>query len=141
MSNDARAPHDSFSRHVSLFTMATTMWTAFFLAGLPSKYFLDWSFSAQLWLIVILPTILLFLICRARVRGMSSGNALGVACLTAFCFTAPFFAYDWFYLGLHKGLGWSFLRSHWFLAAFYLTPWVALPLQAVSALRARKPSD
>lgn len=107
------------------------MWTAFLLGGLSSNYFLDWSAAAQLWLIVVLPTIALYLITRVRVCAMSSARALGVACLTAFYFTAPFLAYDWLYLGVHKGLGWSFLVSHWFLTSFYLTPWVTLPLLAV----------
>lgn len=120
------------------------MWTAFLLAGLPSNYFLEWSAQAQLWLIVVIPTLVLMWIARSRMRGMTRANASGVACLTAFYFTAPFLAYDWLYLGAHKRLGWSFLVTHWFLTVFYLTPWVTLPLLALrpphhasSALRGR----
>lgn len=123
----------SASRHLSLFTMATTMWTAYFLAGLPSNYFLTWSVTAQLVLLVILPTIVLVLIMRARVHGMSSMQAFRVACATAFYFTGPFFAYDWACLGVRAGLGWSFVESHWYLTAFYFTPWLKLPLLAVRA--------
>lgn len=115
-------------RQASLFTTATTMWTAFLPAGLPSNYFLHWSGEAQLWLIVILPTIALFLITWRRARGLSATDALIVACVTAFYFTVPFFVYDWLYLGLHKNLDWSFLRTHWDLTSFYATPWLALPL-------------
>lgn len=111
--------------------MATTMWTAFLLAGLPSNYFLDWSFDAQLWSVVVIPTLLLMWITCSRMHGMTRARAMGVACLTAFYFTAPFLAYDWLYLGVHKELGWSFLVTHWFLTAFYLTPWLTLPLLAL----------
>ena len=137
----SRHPGASLSRHVSLFTMGTTMWTAFLLAGLPSSYFLDWSVAAQFWLIVAIPTVVLLLITRARVRGMAPRRTLAVACLTAFYFTAPFLAYDWVYLGVHKGLGWSFLGTHWFLTAFYLTPWLTLPLLALAAFGARRRRD
>lgn len=118
--------------------MATTMWTAFFLAGLSSGYFIDWSFWAQLWLIVVIPTVVLFVIARRRARGLRPMRALGVACFTALYFTVPFLAYDWVYLGVHKGLGWSFLKTHWFLTAFYLTPWLTLPLLALPVFCARQ---
>jgi hypothetical protein len=120
------------NRHVSLFTMGTTMWTAFLLAGLPSNYYLEWPRWAQLVLVVILPMLVLIAIVRLRTRKMTRRPALGVACLTAFYFTGPFFAYDWLYLGLHQDRGLSFLASHWYLTAFYILPWLVLPWLALA---------
>lgn len=117
----------NMSRHIALFTMGTTMWTAFFLAGLPSDYFQTWPLTASLWLIVILPTLVLMGITFARIRGMSRSRALAACALTAFYFTAPFFAYDWLLLGVHERRGFTFLSTHWYLTAFYFTPWMALP--------------
>jgi hypothetical protein len=111
------------------------MWTAFLLAGLPSNYFLDWSFDAQLWFIVVVPTIVLIVIVQRRTRDMPANRVLDVACLTAFYFTAPLLAYDWIYLGLHQGRGWSFIETHWYLTSFYFTPWLTLPFLAALAPR------
>ena len=49
---------------------------------------------------------------------------------TAFYFTAPFLVLDIAYLGLHRAMGAAFFQSHWYLTAFYLTPWLTLPLLA-----------
>lgn len=110
------------TRHLSLFTMATTMWTMFLLGGLSSDYYADWPFWAQSTLIVLLPTIILIVIVHFRTRRMTRREALVAACWTAFYFTAPYLVYDWVYLGLHQGRGASFLVSHWYLTMFYLVP-------------------
>ena len=126
MPEQARARSGSaLSRHVSLATMATSMWTLFYLAGLSSNYYLDWSWAAQLWLIVFIPTLMLMAIVYLRIRRMR--RPIHEACLSAFYFTAPFFAYDWIVLGVHEQRGWDFLSTHWYLTAFYFTPWLTLP--------------
>lgn len=117
----------AMNRHVSLFTMATTMWTLFLLAGLPSNYYLTWSFTAQLLLIVVVPTIVLMIITHRRLRAMPRDRAIPAALWIAFYFTVPFAIYDCIYLGAHLKLGSSFLSSHWYLTAFYVTPWITLP--------------
>lgn len=119
------------ARHLSLFTMATTMWTMFLLCGLSSDYYADWPFWAQSILIVLLPTIILIVIVHFRTRRMTRREALVVACWTAFYFTAPYLVYDWLYLGLHQGRGASFLVSHWYLTIFYIVPWMTLPWVAL----------
>jgi hypothetical protein len=111
--------------------MATTWWTAFLLGGLPSDYYLDWPFWAQLSLIVVVPTFVLISIVQFRTRRLTRGSTLKAGCLTAFYFTAPYLAYDWLYLGLHQERGWAFLSSHWYLTAFYATPWLTLPWLAL----------
>lgn len=120
----------SAAQHVQLFTMAVTMWTAFFAAGLSSNYFMDWPWTARLGLIVVVPTFVLIGIARRRARSLNAIAAKRRALWTAFYFTAPFLALDALYLGLHEGLGATFLASHWHLTAFYLTPWLAVPLMA-----------
>jgi hypothetical protein len=114
-------------RHVYYFTMATTMWTFYFLVGLPSDYFRLWSFAGQLGFVVLLPTVALGVIGYLRCRGMARGKALRLAAIIAFHFTVPLFVYDWLYLGQHRGFGWAFLNIHWYLSIFYVIPWVILP--------------
>lgn len=114
--------------HVQLLTMGISMWTLFLIAGLSSDYFLDLSWPAQLLLIVILPTIILVAITFRRIAAMKADAAISRIFWTAFYFTVPFFVLDVAYLGLHQGRGASFLVSHWYLTAFYITPWITLPL-------------
>ena len=106
------------------------MWTFFLLAGLPSNYYLTWSYTAQLLLIVVIPTIVLMIITHRRLRTMPRDRAISAALWIAFYFTVPFAIYDCIYLGAHQQLGSSFLSSHWYLTAFYVTPWITLPLLA-----------
>jgi hypothetical protein len=44
--------------------------------------------------------------------------------------TVPLFAYDDLYLAQHQGRGLAFLRTHWYLMAFYIIPWLLQPLIA-----------
>ncbi len=129
----------NLSRHVELLTMAISMWTLFFIAGLPSRYFLDWPWLAQLTFITVIPTFILCWITWRRIVRGPMAAAAPRAWWTAFYFTAPFLALDTAYLGLHLRLGASFLASHWYLAAFYVTPWLTLPI--LPLLRARRSRD
>ncbi|MDX2143291.1 MAG: hypothetical protein SFV19_08045 [Rhodospirillaceae bacterium] len=130
------------ARHVYYFTMATTMWTVFFLIGLPSNYYQGWPFAAQFGFVLTLPTLVLGVLGAMRFRPLPRARALGLAAVMALHFTVPLFVYDWIYLGQHRGLGWSFLASHWYLSWFYLIPWIELPLIAwVVADRAARGDD
>jgi hypothetical protein len=103
------------------------MWTLFFIAGLHSNYFMTWTPLAQLVLIVVLPTVVLLLVTKFRVARLAREQIAPRVLWTAFYFTAPFLALDIIYLGMHQGFGASFLLSHWYLTAFYITPWLTLP--------------
>lgn len=123
----------SAAQHVQLFTMGVTMWTAFFAAGLFSDYFMDWPWPARLILIVVAPTLVLIAIARRRAARLTREAARSRAVWTAVYFTAPFLLLDVLYLGLHRGLGATFLKTHWHLTAFYVTPWLAIPWMRSSA--------
>jgi len=114
-------------RHVYFFTMATTFWALYFLAGLPSDYFQTWPFGLQFALVLAAPTLALGAIGYLRFRRMERASALALARTMAFHFTAPLLFYDWLYLSEHRAVGRSFLQSHWYLSIFYLVPWAMLP--------------
>lgn len=131
---------ERMNQHVSLFTMATTMWTAFLLGGLSSDYYLAWPMWAQLTVIVVVPTLALVAIVHARTRRMTRESARTAVWRTAFYFTMPYMVYDYIYLGLHQERGWSFLASHWYLTAFYAAPWLTLPWLTLRQGRGRSSS-
>ncbi len=113
--------------HIELLTMGVSMWTFFFIAGLPSDYYQRWGWPLQLAFIVAIPTYVLWLITKRKTARLSPGEATVRIAWTAFYFTAPFLILDVLYLGIHLGKGAEFLVSHWYLTAFYLTPWMTLP--------------
>lgn len=126
-------------QHVHLFLMATTMWTMFFFAGLPTNYYQSWPIWGQLVGVVIIPAIALGWVAYLRVRAMDAGRAAATSIWMALYFTVPFAIYDWLYLGMHLGAGWSFLSTHWYLSVFYIIPWLLLPLIGFWAGRRRVP--
>ena len=114
-------------QHLYYFTVATALWMAYFLLGLPSGYFQRWSPALQFWVVVALPSAALAAIGWLRFRRLARGDAMGLAALMAFHFTVPLAVYDWLYLGAYRGFGWSFLYTHWYLSVFYVIPWMLLP--------------
>lgn len=127
--NDSKSKNvNKNSVHIPLLAMGVSMWTLFFICGLPTNYFQDLNFLNQLIFIVIVPTIILFFITKYKISKLSRSEAKIYIIWTAFYFTVPFLVLDIFYLGLHKKLGTSFLLSHWYLTAFYVTPWLIVPV-------------
>jgi hypothetical protein len=116
------------SIHIELLTMGTSMWTLFFIAGLPSNYFQSLTFLYQFFFVVFIPTIILAFIIINKIRILSRYQAISRTVWTAFYFTVPFLILDIIYLGIHKNLGVTFFISHWYLTAFYITPWLIVPL-------------
>jgi hypothetical protein len=126
-------------QHIYLFLMATTMWTMFFLAGIPSNYYQSWPILWQMVGVVIVPAIALGWVTYLRVRTMDARRAAATSIWMALYFTAPFLIYDWIYIGMHLGFGWSFLSTHWYLSVFYIIPWLLLPPIGFWAGRRRIP--
>lgn len=116
------------AKHVWLFCVATTAWTLFYLAGLPSRYYQAWpnwalvagslAIAAAMW--PIAPGLL-------RSTGEPPARA------AAWCIvylTVPLTFYDFVVLKLHGGQDWSYLWRYWYLTWFNLVPPVVFPLAA-----------
>lgn len=61
-------------------------------------------------------------------------NALWIA----FYMALTLFVYDYLYLAVHQSRGWVFLETRWYLTAFYVIPWLLLPVIAVRVRAAHK---
>ncbi len=115
-------------RHFTLLGQAMLVWLLFWLAGLP-HYFQQYSVVTMGVLCTLLATAFgiyaaWFLARRRR------GRRMRAACWFAFYYSLPFFVLDALYCGLYLGLGWDFLRSHWYLTVFYFSIWIQFPLTA-----------
>jgi hypothetical protein len=95
------------------------------LAGLPSDYYQTWSLGAQIWLCVFaffpfLPLAYFVL------RLVWKEDYLRGSLLVAFYAWVPLAFYDCVYVGLIKGLGGSYILSHWYLTIFYFIVWIEI---------------
>lgn len=113
------------SAHLRLFVMATAVWIAFWIAGLPS-YYQQYSVEAMLWFETILLFVVIVVVYYVlrRVAGSRRGS---VARWIAFYFTVPLAFYDWLYCGVYLGHGGAFLWRYWYLSTYYVIPWLVLP--------------
>jgi len=114
--------------HIRIFLIATVVWAAFWIAGLPS-YYQQYSNVLMVWfdsLLLIPISAIVYLVLR-RLR---PERRIPVALWLAFYFTVPLALYDWLYCGLHLGHGIQYISRYWYLTVYYLIPWILLPLVA-----------
>jgi len=113
--------------HLRLLALATAVWLAFFVAGLPGYYQQYSTRSLLVFEALLLPPIWAagFLALRGRRR-----NRTRHALLLSFYFTVPLFLYDLLYCGLLLGHGLGFVVPYWYLTAYYAVPWVLFPATA-----------
>jgi hypothetical protein len=125
----------SWKGHSRLFAVATALWIAFWVAGLPD-YYQQYSTAAMISFEVVLLVGVLGLV-RSILRKIPANRRRQVASWNAFYFTATLASYDWLYCGLYLGHGMAFLWRYWYVTTFYVIPWVVFPGVA-SALNARE---
>lgn len=117
--------------HIHLFSIATTFWAWYYIAGLWSDYYQTWPWPVSLLILVILPTGILAVCGPNLINGyLAFKSRIRAAIYVAGYFTVPLFFYDVLVLGIYRELGLSFLVSHWYLSAFYVIPWLLIPIIA-----------
>ena len=115
--------------HIRLFLIATLVWAAFLLGGLPS-YYQQYStrFMLLFDVVVLVPIAGVgYLV----LRGVRRERRMKVAVWIAVYFTVPLAIYDWLYCGIYLGHGMQFLSRFWYLTVYYIIPWVLLPMVAL----------
>lgn len=111
--------------HVRLLVLATLVWGAFLLAGLP-EYYQQYSqgFMVAFDLLVLIP---IFAVLYRVLGRVPQPLRMKVALWIAFYFTVPLAAYDYLYCGLVLGSGLRFLIEYWYLTVYYFIPWFLGP--------------
>lgn len=111
--------------HISLLAQAIVVWGLFWLAGWPD-YFQQYATLTMGVACTLLATAfgvyaVMFLAPRRR------GRRMPIAIWFSFYYTVPFIILDTLYCGIYLGLGWDYLRSHWYLTVFYVSIWLQFP--------------
>jgi hypothetical protein len=114
--------------HLRLLGLATAVWIAFWLAGLPDYYRQYSSPSMVVFEVLLLGPVWAAGYWSVRDRRRVPRMARAVA--LAFYFTVPLLGYDALYCGVWLGHGGRFLVTYWYLTAYYLVPWVLFPATA-----------
>lgn len=129
----------NIKKHLILIAVAFLGWAAFYLIGLSSDYFLNWSTAEKIlitWMgfFSILPLICFLLV--VFLSGDYFKNSLWVA----FYISVGPFILDYLVVGIIEGKGISFLISHWYLTIGYLEALFIMPLVGL-ALKKFKEQD
>ena len=129
-------------KHLILLLVGISAWLFFYLIGLPSNYFTEWSLADQILISLItffavVPAVgfllLLFL----------GDDYVETALWVAFYVSAPLFVLDYIVAGVIKGEGLHFLISHWYISIAYIYVWIELPTigLAIRKLKAAPPDS
>ena len=111
--------------HLRLLGLATVVWAAFLIAGLPD-YYQQYSpgFMVVFDPLVLIPIAIVY---RAVVGRVPPQRRMEVALWIALYFTAPLAVYDYLYCGLVLGHGFRFVVDFWYLTVYYFIPWLLAP--------------
>lgn len=124
-------------KHLGLFLQGTSVWGAFWIAGLPDYY--QQYPTVALAIGCILLTVAISLAAILVLQGGRDENRMSRAFWLSFYYTVPFLALDALYCGWYLGHGTRFFAMYWYLSIFYVTPWLTfMPTAALLGRPVRK---
>jgi hypothetical protein len=111
--------------HIRLLGLATVVWAAFLIGGLPD-YYQQYSpvFMLVFDLLVLVPIAIVYWAVLVR---LPPQRRMQVALWIAFYFTVPLAVYDFIYCGIVLGFGSGFVVDFWYLTVYYVIPWLLGP--------------
>jgi hypothetical protein len=129
-------------KHLVLAGVPLSGWLFFYLIGIPSNYFSDWSFTEQILLSLITFFAAVPLIGFLTLLFIGDDyikNALWLAFYGSFLL----FLLDYIITGIIQGKGINFLFSHWYLSIAYIYVWpvaiiIAMTLNKLKSLTYQK---
>ena len=110
-------------KHLTLFFQASLVWLMFWLAGLPSNYFQDYS-AVTMGIASVLISVATSLAAIWLLRSGRDETRMSRAFWLSVYYTIPFATYDFLYCGWYLGYGSSYISMYWYLSIFYITPWL-----------------
>ncbi len=113
--------------HSFLFFIAVCAWLAFYLIGIPSNYFQDWSTSEQilLSLITFFAAVPLISFVAMIIIGQ---NYFKIGVWLAFYGSVPLAIIDLIVCGIFQKGEFDIYISHWYLTLGYFYVWIICPL-------------
>jgi hypothetical protein len=109
-------------KHFKLLLSAVVMWFAFWLGGLPD-YYQQYS-PSTMGIACVLISVATSLAAVVLVRHGRDETKVQRAFWYSLYYTVPFAVLDWFYCVWYLGRGQDFLIAYWYLAVFYVSPWL-----------------
>jgi hypothetical protein len=116
----------SARNHAKIFLVVTIVWFLFLVAGLPD-YYQQYAFGDMLIFVAVLLPVL-WLVIYLVLKRARRGRRLTVAVWYSFYICVPLMIYDFVYCGLYLGHGLQFFAKFWYLTAYYVLPWLILPI-------------
>ncbi len=116
--------------HLFLFYAATSFWTLFFLGGLWSNYYQQWSFTQQLIFVFIIPALILAGFAPKLIYLVNRNFSVFSSLIAALYFCIPLLLYDYIYLHLYQRQSFAYFSKYWYLTYFSLAPLVIFPFVA-----------
>lgn len=127
----------NFRRHFILSAITLSAWAGFFLIGLPSDYFVDWS-SAEKTLLSLVTAFAVVPCIAFFVLLFLGGDYFKTSIWFAFYASVLVGVLDFIVVGIIQGSGILFLTSHWPQTLGYLYVWISIPLVGTSLNRIAK---
>ena len=111
----------TLQKHIILLASTFLAWLGFYLLGIPSNYYTEWTL-AELILLSLFPVV------GALVLIFMNGDYVKTSLWFAFYASVPLFIYDLIVAGIIGGEGFHFIVTHWYISLAYLYVWLILPL-------------
>jgi hypothetical protein len=124
-------------KHLLLGGVPLSGWLIFYLIGIPSNYFTDWSIADQMLLSLITffaaaPIIAFIVLLFAGEDYLK--NALWLAFYASFLL----FLLDFMITGLIQGKRFQYLFTHWYLSIAYIYVWPVAIIIALTLIKIKK---
>lgn len=113
--------------HFIMILIAFAGWLIFYLIGLPSNYYLDWS-NAEKILLLFIGFFAIFPFITFMVIILLDGDYFLLSIWLAFYASVSAFILDLILVGFIQGKGFGFLLSHWVLTIGYIETIIIVPL-------------
>jgi hypothetical protein len=127
----------TLQKHLILFTFTFLAWLGFYLLGLSSNYYTNWSLAELILLSLF--TIFGFLpVAGAFVLIFMGGDYIRTSLWFAFYASVPLFIYDFIVVGVIGREGIHFIITHWYISLGYLYVWIILPLVGLALQKYRQ---
>ena len=113
--------------HAILILIVFCAWLTFYLIGIPSNYFQDWSTAEQvlLSLITVFAGVPLITFLALIIIGE---NYFKTSVWLAFYASVPLAIIDFIVCGIIQKGGFNFFISHWYVTLGYFYVWIICPL-------------
>ena len=113
--------------HFKLVLIVISAWLAYYLIGLPSNYYQEWSTADQILLSLVSAFAVLPFIAFATMT-LIGHDYVKIGVWLAFYASVPLAIIDYIIAGIIQKNGIHVFISHWYITIGYFYVWIILPL-------------